>query len=48
MDKPKTFQIRISGALFEKAAALAKQKGISLAEFIRFLIIKEIDQSDKK
>ncbi len=48
MEKEKTFQIRLTAELFKKSAENAKKKGISLAGLIRFLLIKEIDRSDKK
>lgn len=47
MAKDKTFQIRINSSLQEKAAVIAQRKGISLAEWVRYLIIREIESDEK-
>lgn len=48
MPKDKTYQIRINETLYKQASILAEKKGVSLAELIRFLLLKELDREEAK
>lgn len=48
MQKDEVIRARVSPELKQQAESLAESKGLSLSEYLRFLLMNEIDQNKKE
>ena len=46
MNKEKTIAFRVSEIIQKKIKMKAKESGMSLSDFVRFLILREVEKSE--